>query len=428
MPGRHMSERQGTTLWVHLVGHLRSQALLPAVVFTFSRKKCEEYANSLRNLDFLNDSRRSQVHIFVERCLKRLKPEDRTLPQIVTMRALLKRGVGVHHSGLLPIVKEIVELLFARGLIFCLFATETFAMGVNMPAKCVVFSSLRKHDGRSFRDLLPGEYTQMAGRAGRRGLDDTGVVVINAAAEVPDTVTLHTMILGAATKLESQFHLTYTMILNLLRAKQLRVEEVIKRSFGENASQGKAPEHELRLLDVKRHLDDLAPLDCPICEDDIEHFYHTARSVQRLTTRLHQRAARRSRTESSSAVLVMHALCAGRLILISHFPHIVLGIVIKRLTADGSQFACMVLNPPADVADDALLKVPPYPIPDISAVLARQDLTDLRYVIRPIATSSINTILDAVIKQVPAGVTSQQLSQKVPGPVPSGLGTAIRNS
>ncbi|PIA12818.1 antiviral helicase [Coemansia reversa NRRL 1564] len=395
MTGRHMSERQGTTLWVHLVGHLRSQALLPAVVFTFSRKKCEEYANSLRNLDFLNDSRRSQVHIFVERCLKRLKPEDRALPQIVTMRALLKRGVGVHHSGLLPIVKEVVELLFARGLIFCLFATETFAMGVNMPAKCVVFSSLRKHDGRSFRELLPGEYTQMAGRAGRRGLDDTGVVVINAAAEVPDTVTLHTMILGTATKLESQFHLTYTMILNLLRAKQLRVEEVIKRSFGENASQGKAPEHELRLLDVKRQLDGLAPIDCPICEDDIGQFYHVSRSVQRLTSRLHQRAARRLHTESSSAVLVMHALCAGRLVLISYFPHIVLGIVVKRLTADGSQLAY---------------------------------LTDLRYVIQPVPTSSITTILDAIVKQAPASVTSQQLSQKVPSPVSSGLGAAIRNS
>jgi antiviral helicase SKI2 len=102
------------------------------------------------------------------------------------MRDLLSRGIAVHHGGLLPIVKEIVEILFTKGLVKVLFATETFAMGVNAPAKAVVFSSLRKHDGRSFRDLLPGEYTQMSGRAGRRGLDETGMVIIACSEEVPD--------------------------------------------------------------------------------------------------------------------------------------------------------------------------------------------------------------------------------------------------
>ena len=127
---------------------------------------------------------------------------DRKLPQISRMRDLLSRGIGVHHGGLLPIVKEVgatirrlviysrqtqlVEILFARGLVKMLFATETFAMGVNMPAKSVVFSGIRKHDGRSFRDILPGEYTQMAGRAGRRGLDPTGTVIIVANDSLPE--------------------------------------------------------------------------------------------------------------------------------------------------------------------------------------------------------------------------------------------------
>ena len=102
------------------------------------------------------------------------------------MRDLLSRGIAVHHGGLLPIVKEIVEILFTKGLVKVLFATETFAMGVNAPAKAVVFSSLRKHDGRTFRDLLPGEYTQMSGRAGRRGLDETGMVIIVCSEDVPD--------------------------------------------------------------------------------------------------------------------------------------------------------------------------------------------------------------------------------------------------
>ncbi|KAJ2829154.1 Antiviral helicase ski2, partial [Coemansia erecta] len=427
--GRQMTERQGANLWVHLVGHLRAQGLLPAVMFTFSRKRCEEYAYSLRNLDFLNDSRRSQVHIFVDRCLKRLKPEDRTLPQIVAMRDLLKRGIGVHHSGLLPIIKEIVELLFSRGLIHCLFATETFAMGVNMPAKCVVFSSLRKHDGRSFRELLPGEYTQMAGRAGRRGLDDTGVVIINAVAEVPDTITLQTMILGAATRLESQFRLTYTMILNLLRAKQLRVEEVIKRSFGENVSQGKAPEHEQRLLHVKTQLDTLPPLSCAICEDDIARYYQLASFIQRLASRLHAKAAHRSLAESSSAAAAIQAFCPGRLVLVSFFPHVALGVLVKKLVPDGSQFACMVIDPPA-VPDSALqLSSPPYPLADIPGTVShlRQSLS--RRSLQTVSTTSIVALLDAVVKQVPASVTAQQLAQNTSvSALPAALATAIRDA
>ena len=87
---------------------------------------------------------------------------------------MLKRGVGVHHSGLLPIVKEVVEILFQEGLIKVLFATETFSTGLNMPAKTVVFANARKFDGGNYRWLSSGEYIQMSGRAGRRGLDDRG--------------------------------------------------------------------------------------------------------------------------------------------------------------------------------------------------------------------------------------------------------------
>jgi superfamily II RNA helicase len=94
--------------------------------------------------------------------------------QVLQLSELLKRGIGIHHSGILPILKEVVECCFANGWVKLLFATETFAMGVNMPARTVVFDSIRKHDGKQFRTLLPAEYIQMAGRAGRRGLDSTG--------------------------------------------------------------------------------------------------------------------------------------------------------------------------------------------------------------------------------------------------------------
>ncbi|TBU50014.1 antiviral helicase [Dichomitus squalens] len=260
-------------LYVHLLGNLKKRALLPVVVFTFSKKRCEENAGTLTNLDLSTSVEKSEIHVAVEKALSRLKGSDRQLPQIRRMRELLSRGIGVHHGGLLPIVKEVVEILFARGLVKVLFATETFAMGVNMPAKCVVFSHIRKHDGRSFRDILPGEYTQMAGRAGRRGLDATGTVIIVANDECPEQTTLSHMILGTPSKLQSQFRLTYNMILNLLRVEALRVEEMIKRSFSENASQRLLPENQKKVVQVELELAQMPQLECEVCAPDIERFY-----------------------------------------------------------------------------------------------------------------------------------------------------------
>lgn len=132
-----------------------------------------------------------------------------------------------------------------------------------MPAKSVVFSGIRKFDSHSFRNLLPGEYTQMAGRAGRRGLDTTGTVIIVSGDELPSVRShsaltsdpsknqlmikvqdLNDMMLGVPGRLSSQFRLTYNMILNLLRVEALKVEEMIKRSFSENAAQKLAPEQQ----------------------------------------------------------------------------------------------------------------------------------------------------------------------------------------
>ncbi|KAK0199046.1 antiviral helicase [Armillaria mellea] len=266
-------------LYVHLLGHLRKKSLLPVVVFTLSKKRCEENASTLTNADLCTSVEKSEVHVAIEKALSRLKGSDKKLPQIRRMRDLLSRGIGIHHGGLLPIVKELVEILFARGLVKILFATETFAMGVNMPAKCVVFSNIRKHDGRSFRDILPGEYTQMAGRAGRRGLDPTGTVIIVAGDSLPEQGALQIMMLGKPGKLSSQFRLTYNMILNLLRVEALKVEEMIKRSFSENASQRLLPDQQRKVTENEKILSTMDKLQCDICNVDIELFYDTSRSV-----------------------------------------------------------------------------------------------------------------------------------------------------
>lgn len=124
------------------------------------------------------ESDRDNVSSIFNNAINSLSDDDRKLPQIDHILPLLRRGIGIHHGGLLPILKEVIEILFQEGLIKVLFATETFSIGLNMPAKTVVFTSVRKFDGRDFRWVSSGEYIQMSGRAGRRGLDERGIVIL----------------------------------------------------------------------------------------------------------------------------------------------------------------------------------------------------------------------------------------------------------
>lgn len=223
--------------WPSLLGDLKKQNLLPAVIFVFSQKRCSEYADQLANSNFINAKESSHVRMLIDRSINRLKKEDRELPQILAISALLQKGIAVHHGGLLPIVKELVEILFAEGFIKVLFATETFAMGLNLPTRTVVFSEIRKHDGNQQRYLTPGEFTQMAGRAGRRGLDDCGTVIVMSYKDPLNSLSFKEVTLGKPTKLESQFRLTYNMIVNLLRIESLKMEDMIQFSFGEDKKQ-----------------------------------------------------------------------------------------------------------------------------------------------------------------------------------------------
>ncbi|KAG8788155.1 hypothetical protein FRC15_005856 [Serendipita sp. 397] len=311
------------SLYVHLLNHLRKKDLLPVVIFTFSKKRCEENAATLTNADLCTSVEKSEVHVALEKALSRLKGTDKQLPQIGKMRDLLSRGIGVHHGGLLPIVKEVVEILFSRGLVKVLFATETFAMGVNMPARCVVFSGTRKHDGKGFRDLLAGEYTQMSGRAGRRGLDPTGVVVIISGDELPEISTLRNMILGIPSKLQSQFRLTYNMILNLLRVEALKVEEMIKRSFSENASQKLLPDQQKKITEIDGRLSNLPKLQCALCSPDIEVVYDLSKDM----VWRHQGLLAMAAGQSAGAKI----FAAGRVVVLrdSHFPGS-LAVILKK--------------------------------------------------------------------------------------------------
>ncbi|KAI9681817.1 MAG: hypothetical protein M1829_000562 [Trizodia sp. TS-e1964] len=396
--GGRTTAAQDKNIWVHLVQHLKKENLLPACIFVFSKRRCEENADALSNLDFSTASEKSATHMIIEKSIARLKPEDRLLPQIRRLRELLGRGIAVHHGGLLPIVKEVVEILFARTLVKVLFATETFAMGLNLPTRTVVFSGYRKHDGRSFRDLLPGEYTQMAGRAGRRGLDPVGSVIIVAPGndEAPPAATLRNMILGDPTKLRSQFRLTYNMILNLLRVEALKIEEMIKRSFSENATQALLPQHEAK---VKLSEDDLANVKrepCDICDIDLNDCHSAAMKFKNLTTELHLR--------SLSSPVGKRMFGARRLVVYSTKGVRFAGILLRDGVEGGRHLKVLEIGParskkePSDLLPFLPIFRPLLPsLPDTSSEITFKpisiSLSDIECVTKTVAKLDLGNIL-----------------------------------
>lgn len=209
---------------------IKQKNYYPVIVFSFSKRECESLAMQMAKLKFNDEKDGKLVETVFTNAISSLPPEDLVLPQIIQLLPLLRRGIGIHHAGLLPILKEVVELLFQEGLIKVLFATETFSIGVNMPAKTVVFTSVRKFDGSGMRWLTGGEYIQMSGRAGRRGLDDRGIVIMMLD-EKMEPQAAKGMVLGVTDPLNSAFHLSYAMILNLMRIEGLGPDYMLERCF-----------------------------------------------------------------------------------------------------------------------------------------------------------------------------------------------------
>lgn len=232
-PSNYINSKQEQYIWTGLIDFLKRNNKMPVVAFTLSRNRCDANVVALKSVDLNTAKEKGAVQKFFLQCLAKLKPPDRTIPQVLALKDALERGIGVHHSGILPILKEIVEMLFQNGLVKLLFATETFAMGVNMPARTVIFDSHKKFDGMEMRNLKPGEYIQMAGRAGRRGHDENGTVILMCKTAVPPSMELRPMILGLPEKLQSQFILRYAVILTCLRIESIKVEDIMQYSFKE---------------------------------------------------------------------------------------------------------------------------------------------------------------------------------------------------
>src|SRR5690606_23717629 len=145
----------------------------------------------------------------------------------------LERGVAAHHAGMVPVFKEVVEELFVRGLVKVCFATETLALGINMPARTVVIERLEKWDGRQHQLLTPGQFTQLTGRAGRRGLDTVGPAVVLYQRDV-EFVVVASLVSRRVEPLRSSFSPSYNMAVNLLRSHtRAEAEELLARSFAQ---------------------------------------------------------------------------------------------------------------------------------------------------------------------------------------------------
>jgi superfamily II RNA helicase len=190
--------------------------MLPALFFCFSRQKCEKYS---RDIIPLLDTKDQQINInyfdFLIAKYKCLKEEG--LEQVYKIRDLIGKGVCYHHSGIHPILKEIIETMFSKNMIKVLFATETFAVGINMPSKTVIFTGLSKYTDNNFRQLLKEEFQQMAGRAGRRGIDTKGNVVIMPFEDTGDNLKLlKSIINNNIAEIKSQFKLDVNFILKKL--------------------------------------------------------------------------------------------------------------------------------------------------------------------------------------------------------------------
>ncbi|KAK7205329.1 dead-box family helicase required for mRNA export from nucleus [Myxozyma melibiosi] len=245
---RGKKKQKGPSDIYKIVKMIMTKQYNPVIVFSFSKRECEALALQMSKLDFNEDAEKDMVTKVFQNAISQLSDEDRELPQIKHILPLLRRGIGIHHSGLLPILKEVIEILFQEGLIKVLFATETFSIGLNMPAKTVVFTNVRKWDGKNFRWVSGGEYIQMSGRAGRRGLDDRGIVILMIDEKMEPEVAKG-MVKGQADRLDSAFHLSYNMILNLMRVEGISPEYMLERCFFQFQNTSQVPLLEKELAD-----------------------------------------------------------------------------------------------------------------------------------------------------------------------------------
>jgi len=211
-----------------LIHYLKKKQALPCLYFSFSRRRCEQLADEMRGFKFLSSQEEKKVVNLFEGLLEKFNVAS---THINFLFPLIKRGIAYHHAGLLPTLKEIIEQLFTTGLVKLIFTTETFALGINMPARCVVFDALSKFYGRYTRFLKTRDFYQMAGRAGRRGIDKEGFVFSRINPHTIDLTSLKEIVYGGYEPIRSQLNSCYATILNLYRIMDKKIFDIYPNSF-----------------------------------------------------------------------------------------------------------------------------------------------------------------------------------------------------
>ncbi|MEN9877826.1 MAG: hypothetical protein RLZZ158_865 [Cyanobacteriota bacterium] len=264
-----------------VVAQLAERQMLPAIVFLFSRRGCDKAVRDLAKASLVNEAEAARL-------LQRVEAFAENSPEAVRdgghAEALL-RGVAAHHAGVLPAWKELIEELFQEGLVKVVFATETLAAGINMPARTTVISALSKRTENGHRPLMASEFLQMAGRAGRRGLDVQGyVVTVQSRFEgVREAGQLAT---SPPDPLVSQFTPSYGMVLNLLQRYELpKAKELVERSFGRYLATLDLVDDQARISELRGQLEQIGETATDVPWEDFED-YEKQRSRLREERRL----------------------------------------------------------------------------------------------------------------------------------------------
>ncbi len=212
-----------------LIQYIRERKQLPCLYFAFSRRRCEELAGAFREMRLLDHEEREKVLDLYENLVENYDLAPGRV--VASMRSLVSHGVAYHHAGLLPSMKEVVERLFTSGLLKLIFTTSTFALGINMPARSVVIDELNSFDGVGFSDMTVRNYYQMAGRAGRRGMDDEGLVYARLDARFITKPRVEKVVYGNPEAVTSQLNTCYATLLNLMHIAGDALYEVYEKSF-----------------------------------------------------------------------------------------------------------------------------------------------------------------------------------------------------
>ena len=233
--GRGRRQPYRTPRRSEVVEELERRGLLPVITFIFSRAGCEDAVSQLRQsgVHLTDADTEAKIVEHVEKRTADLSDEDKAALGYSTWLRGLRSGLAAHHAGIVPLFKETVEELFAKGYLRAIFATETLALGINMPARTVVIERLTKFTGERHELLTPADYTQLTGRAGRRGIDDEGhaFVLWTPFTEFGEVVTLAR---SKSFELRSAFRPTYNMACHLVsRYTRTQAEELVEKSFGQ---------------------------------------------------------------------------------------------------------------------------------------------------------------------------------------------------